>query len=182
VEKIRKEADLFSFLKKHVSGPLKCHHEFRITFADCPNACSQPQIKDIGIIGASKPCVTDQECTHCDACTETCPDPAILLPHDRGPQIDDRRCLACGQCLMICPTGTLIESQKGFRIQLAGKLGRHPKLARELPSLYSKPEVLSIVTHCLDLYKKRRAGGQRFADFFTQPDRDQLIALFDRSS
>ena len=28
---------------------LKFHHEFRVTVADCPNSCSQPQIKDIGI-------------------------------------------------------------------------------------------------------------------------------------
>ena len=52
IESLVKEKDLLGFLKKRVKGDLKFHHEFRITLADCPNACSQPQIKDIGIIGA----------------------------------------------------------------------------------------------------------------------------------
>ncbi|MEJ2098326.1 MAG: hypothetical protein P8Y38_14725 [Deltaproteobacteria bacterium] len=52
IESEVKKEDLLGFLKQSVKGDLKFHHEFRITLADCPNACSQPQIKDIGIIGA----------------------------------------------------------------------------------------------------------------------------------
>ncbi|GAF73980.1 putative dissimilatory sulfite reductase B (dsrB), partial [marine sediment metagenome] len=52
--------DLLGFLEQSVQGDLKFHHEFRITLADCPNACSQPQIKDIGIIGACAPVVTEE--------------------------------------------------------------------------------------------------------------------------
>ncbi len=55
IEPVCRDADLLRFLKRTVAGPLKFHHEFRITLADCPNACSQPQIKDIGIIGAAFP-------------------------------------------------------------------------------------------------------------------------------
>jgi len=58
IEKLLKKEDLLGFLKQNVKGDLKFHHEFRVTIADCPNACSQPQIKDIGIIGASKPGIT----------------------------------------------------------------------------------------------------------------------------
>ena len=63
IESLLKEADLLSFLKKRVKGPLKFHHEFRVTVAECPNACSQPQIKDIGVIGACTPELTDAACT-----------------------------------------------------------------------------------------------------------------------
>jgi dissimilatory sulfite reductase (desulfoviridin) alpha/beta subunit len=175
VEKKVKAANLLSFLKKNVHGPLKFHHEFRITFAECPNACSQPQIKDIGIIAACRPGITDHECSLCNACVETCPDQAIHLRPDNSLEFDDGSCLACGQCIKVCPTGTLTEAQKGFRILLAGKLGRHPQLAQEMPGLYSAAEVLSIVEYCLDYFKKHSTGGQRFAEVFTETARQKLM-------
>ena len=52
--KVLQKADLLSFLKEQVGEDLKFNHEFRVTLSDCPNACSQPQIKDIGIIGSEK--------------------------------------------------------------------------------------------------------------------------------
>ncbi len=70
IESLVKGKDLLGFLKKRVEGDLKFHHEFRITLADCPNACSQPQIKDIGIIGACAPQLTEEPCTMCEACVE----------------------------------------------------------------------------------------------------------------
>ena len=50
-----KRENRVGFLKSHVKGPQKYHHVFKIGIADCPNACSQPQIKDIGIIAAAVP-------------------------------------------------------------------------------------------------------------------------------
>ena len=75
VEKIGdifRNEDLLSFLKERVLGDLKPHHEFRVTVADCPNACSQPQIKDIGLIGARIPEITDKECSLCNLCVDIC--------------------------------------------------------------------------------------------------------------
>ena len=40
--------ELREFLKSRVKGPLKMHHEFRVSVSDCPNACSRPQIVDLG--------------------------------------------------------------------------------------------------------------------------------------
>lgn len=51
IESLLESEDILSFLKTRVKGGLKFHHEFRITLADCPNACSQPQIKDIEAAG-----------------------------------------------------------------------------------------------------------------------------------
>lgn len=47
-EAIFEQSDILGFLKKEVKGDLKYHHEFRMSCTDCPNGCSQPQIKDVG--------------------------------------------------------------------------------------------------------------------------------------
>jgi anaerobic sulfite reductase subunit C len=171
IEACLKEADLLGFLKQAVTGELKYHHEFRVSLADCPNACSQPQIKDIGIIGAAVPATGDAACTRCAACVEACREEALVLREEApSPSIDYRRCLNCGRCVAACPSGTLQSTCCGFRVQLAGKLGRHPRLARELPGIYTADEVLRIVSDCLVLYKQRSTAGRRFAEIFTPDD------------
>jgi anaerobic sulfite reductase subunit C len=171
IEGLVREAQLLSFLKERVSGEIKFHHEFRITLADCPNACSQPQIKDIGIIGASLPAVTAEACSHCDACSEACRENAVSTDSQLGgPRLDADRCLACGQCVAVCPTGALAQGCKGFRVQLGGKLGRHPRMARELPGIFSAEQVLGIVKDCLRVYKQRSRHGERFAEILTDQD------------
>ena len=165
VEAVLREADLLSFLKQEAGEDLKYHHNFRITFADCPNACSQPQIKDIGIIGACVPRISKVSCTLCEACVEACAEEAISIgPGIERPAVDLAKCLKCGQCIGVCPTGTIQEESRGFRILLGGKLGRHPRLARELPRRYSADEVITVVKHCVEFYKRNSKGGQRFAE------------------
>jgi dissimilatory sulfite reductase (desulfoviridin) alpha/beta subunit len=86
VETVITAADLLSFLKSRVAGDLKFHHhEFRVTLADCPNACSQQQIKDVGIIGAAVPETTNAACSQCQACVESCPEQAIALAAESPP-------------------------------------------------------------------------------------------------
>ncbi len=175
IETLLKSEDLLGFLKANVKGDIKFHHEFRVTLADCPNACSQPQIKDIGIIGACAPRLTDEPCTLCEACVEACKEDAITFnSEDEMPRIDMDRCLYCGKCMPVCPTGTIAEGSKGFRVQLGGKLGRHPRLARELPGIYSEDQVLLIVKECLHFYKNTSKSGERFGDILTPEDFSQL--------
>ena len=175
IERILEEADLLNFLKNSVKGDLKFHHEFRVTVADCPNACSQPQIKDIGIIGAAVPEIGEAECTQCENCIDVCKENAITLEDDaEAPHIELKECLSCGQCIAVCPSDTIQEACRGYRVQLAGKLGRHPQLARELPGIYNEEEVVGIVEDCLAVYKKRSRNGQRFAEIFNEEDYKQL--------
>ena len=183
IESEVKKEDLLGFLKQSVKGDLKFHHEFRITLADCPNACSQPQIKDIGIIGACAPVVTDEPCSMCEACVEACREEAIFLdPENEVPVIDRDRCLKCGKCMPVCPTGTLAEGQKGYRVQLAGKLGRHPQLARELPGVYDENTVMEIVSDCLHIYKNKSKNDERFGQILAPADFEALAARYKNKS
>lgn len=172
VQKLEKKLasrNLREFLKEKVGGPLKMHHEFRVSLSNCPNACSRPQIVDFGIIGALRPKISDEPCTLCRACVGACAEEAITLPEGcDGPAIDFERCLACGQCLQACPTGTLAEGEKGYRILLGGKLGRHPQLGRELPGMHSEEEMLNFLTRVLDHYQRNNEKGERLAEVLNQ--------------
>ena len=179
VESLVQREDLLGFLKKRLGGELKFHHEFRITLADCPNACSQPQIKDIGIIGACAPQLTQEPCTLCEACVEACKENAITLVTEKEcPQIDLTGCLHCGKCMQVCPTGTISQGAKGYRVQLGGKLGRHPQLAKELPGIYSEHQVLQIVKDCLHYYKQNSQQGERFGQILTSADFEKIAACY----
>ncbi len=79
LERVLEEAGLLGFLKREVRGPLRHHHEFRVAVADCPNACSRPQIQGIGLIAARKPRRGDAPCTGCGACVEVCRESAEKL-------------------------------------------------------------------------------------------------------
>jgi len=176
IEKILEKENLLAFLQKRVKGEIKFHHELRITLADCPNACSQPQIKDIGIIGAITPAITDETCTLCEACVDVCRENAVTINTESGlPEIDLNACLDCGQCVDVCPTGTLAQGKKGFRLQLGGKLGRHPVLAHELPGIYTEDEVITIVKNCIAFYKKFSKSGERFAELYHKHDFEAFL-------
>ncbi len=175
VEQILKRADLRKFLEARVKGGLKHHHEFRVTVADCPNACSQPQIKDMGIIGAAEPVMTQEPCTLCQLCVEACAENALSLEgSEEMPSIDYEKCVRCGKCIEVCPTGTMAAGHRGYRVLLAGKLGRHPRLAEELPGIYQEDEVVSILHRCLDYYKERSKHGERFADIYREAESIRL--------
>lgn len=163
IERLLEEEDLLTFLRQRVHGPIRAHHELRIGLAACPNACSQPQIKAIGIIGAVRPRITNEICTQCEACVQICREGAVQLVDER-PVIDFETCVLCGQCATVCPSGTIAVGEQGFRVQLGGKLGRHPQLAKELPGLFSEDEVLRIIRDAIVFYKTHSKSGERFAD------------------
>ena len=173
IEQVMADADLLKFLKSRVQGDLKFHHEFRISIADCPNACSQPQIKDVGILGASTPGFTEIPCSACGACTDACKENAMVLSENgEATAIDFQRCVHCGSCIAACPTGTLEAGKNGYRVLVGGKLGRHPRLARELPGIHDTETVVRMITDFLAFYKSRSTHGQRFAQMLTDADID----------
>lgn len=163
IEKQLSKRDLKGFLKEKVNGPLKMHHEFRVSISDCPNACSRPQIADLGLIGASRPVISPEPCSECGECVKACREDAILLK-DGAPVVDESRCLYCGKCISTCPTGTLREGEKGYRILMGGKLGRHPRLGTELKGIYDAGETLKIIDMSLDHYQDSCRKGERFGE------------------
>ena len=167
LENLFVKEDILKFLRQSIGDNIKFHHEFRITLADCPNACSQPQIKDIGIIGASIPEITKNDCTLCGQCVDICKENAIILNEKECmPEIDYDLCIKCGLCIKACLTETISEKKAGFRILLGGKLGRHPRLAEEIPGIFNQDQTLKIVKKCIDYYKKTSKKGTRFADIY----------------
>ncbi len=176
LENLVKQADILSFLRSSLGENIKFHHEFRIALCDCPNACSRPQIADIGIMGTTVPVVGTADCTGCNACVQACPDQAVMLNgQEEKPVIDYDLCQYCGRCIQICPAHTLETARTGFRILLGGQLGRHPRLALEMPGLYSHDQVLTVVQTSLDFYKTHSKNGQRFSRLFTRTD--QVISF-----
>jgi len=171
IEELFKEENILDFLRRNVKGKLKYHHEFRVSISECPNACSQPQIKDIGILGGVLPQITDIPCSLCGACDESCRENAVFVDAENETAvIDFSRCVRCGKCVEVCPTGTIVEKEKGFRIQLGGKLGRHPRLASEIPGLFGEDEVVEVVRKCIAFYKSRSKDGKRFSEIYEGPE------------
>lgn len=176
VERVLTAHNLREFLRERVGGPLKLHHEFRVSISDCPNACSRPQIADVGIIGALAPILTEEPCSQCFACVEACKEEAISLPEGaERPIIDRDKCVLCGQCVRACPTGTWATGAQGYRFLVGGKLGRHPQLATEIPGIRSASEVLSALERCLEHYKQHNRNGERFGEVLNRTGYDFLL-------
>ncbi len=166
-EDLLAKKNLKSFLKEKVQGPLKLHHEFRVSISECPNACSRPQISDLGLIGARSPKITAEPCIQCGACVDTCRDGAIFLA-GKWPVLNLDKCVFCGQCIAACPTRTLQEDKRGFRIQIGGKLGRHPRLAEELPGIHDSEQTLKTIEKCLDFYREHCRKGERLGEILSR--------------
>ncbi|MBI5249158.1 MAG: 4Fe-4S binding protein [Desulfomonile tiedjei] len=165
LERMLSGKKLRDFLKAKVDGPLKMHHEFRVSISDCPNSCSRPQIVDFGIIGAVRPRISEHSCTGCGACVAVCKERAIEMdPVTDIAQLDLKKCLYCGQCVNICPTGALNVETQGYRIVVGGKLGRHPQLAEELQGIHSKDQLLEIMEKCLNHHMAHNSNGERFGE------------------
>jgi anaerobic sulfite reductase subunit C len=96
-----------------------------------------------------------------------CPEKCIVIKKGaEKPEIDFDQCLKCAKCVHVCPTGTIEAEYTGYRVQLGGKLGRHPRLATELDGIYNEDEVLDIVRQCVAFYTENSTHGERFAQIF----------------
>lgn len=156
-----KASNLTTYLEKRIKGPVLSHHRFKIAIAGCPNACSEPQTKDFGLIGQATVCQGKANCIECLKCVEYCREEAIQIIGGK-PRIDYQKCVRCGGA-KVCSSKALRIGQVGFKVLFGGKLGRHPRLAETLAELVDETKVLTIFKNCLTFYITEAKGGERFA-------------------
>lgn len=162
-------------LRTLVGERIRPRHEFRVAIADCPNACSRPQIADLGLIGAEEPVVTNETCHQCMGCVHACSEGAVSHP-GRLPIIDPARCVGCGACCRACLSGTLQVGRRGWRVLLGGKLGRHPRLGTELEGVFSRAGVLEAAGLCIDYYLRNALPGERLGGLLERLGPETLSA------
>lgn len=157
-----KELKFSQKLLEKTRGPILPHQIFKIGVAGCPNSCSQPQIKDLGVHARATVYVDEAcACTGCRRCIEACKEDCITIDKDKNVTINNDLCVFCGLCAEVCPTGTIKIGAKGYRIMIGGMLGRHPRFARDLIGLAIESEVMDAVRVCADLILSEN-GGKRF--------------------
>ena len=163
----------FSEQYRKIGGPVRSHHQFKIALSACPNGCSQPQIRDFGVLAKIRPRRTKETCTFCKKCEKVCLENAITYTEE-GPIIDEQACVACGLCSLHCPTGALQAHNFSYTILIGGKLGRHPQFGLELAYMADEGTVLRALKLCLHLMSNRRKGERRFGDIVNRIGIDRL--------
>lgn len=162
------------FLKQKFGEKVNRHKLLSVSTAFCPNGCSRPHIVDIGLIRACVPVIDHGGCIGCGECVQKCPDQAMEMV-DGTVVINREDCLVCGYCSNVCPAEVISCSRSGWRFLVGGRLGRHPKLAQELPGVYSDDEVLDLIGHCLKLWMDNYVVGKRFGRIMDRVGHDKIL-------
>ena len=75
------------------------------------------------------------------------------------------KCIGCGDCVYSCPISAWQKRQEGYRIFVGGKMGKFPKLGKEvLDFTETRGKVLEIIKKTLEFYKKLGKKNERFRD------------------
>jgi len=151
------------FLERSVTGPVLHHHRLRVAVAACPNACSQPQIKDIGIIASLRPTGVSEACTGCGTCVEACREGAVEIVGKRA-VLRPGRCVGCGLCVRHCPAKAMQTEGLRFRLLAGGKLGRHPRFATEVASELREEQLCGAVRRVIEFIKAQARPDERVGD------------------
>ncbi len=152
------------------------HMRLKLALAACPNACTMPQIKDVGIIARLFPRETLQKCTRCGICLQTCRENAIEIS-DRLPLINRDQCLGCGSCILACPVGAIAPFPLQFNVLIGGRMGRRPQWAVGLTTV-SELEFIAQMDHLLSIIKYEMSERERFADVIEQEGLKKLKERF----
>lgn len=138
--------------RKAGAGRMLEHHRFKATLSGCPNACSQPQIADVGLVGQERPLLDRAACIECDLCVEACAE-AVFSLADGHLSMDESRCVGCGACMRVCPTVALTSAATGWRVLVGGRLGRHPRLGAEVMSCADLGDAPAVATRVIALWE-----------------------------
>lgn len=169
------EKGLADHLFRDAQGRVPFHQRFRVAISGCPNACSQPQISDFGVIAGAMPENTNEECISCGKCVSACMENSVEML-DNEALIDYITCVGCGDCARACPTGAIRAERKGFSVMIGGRLGRHPQLAQEIIHLATEEEVIIALDACLEMYIQEKRPNERFSYNVTRLGWDAFVA------
>ena len=140
----------------------KSHHsKLRIAMAACPNACTEPQTKDVGIIAIKVPSDIGPDCNACGGCQAICREEAIKLVNGKA-QLVPERCVGCGQCISECPSKAISSEPLRFKILVGGRMGRHPRWAEQL-YIVDSSGVVEAIQGFLDRLSRYALPGERVA-------------------
>lgn len=117
--------------RRNGSGEVRHHMQLKVALAACPNACTLPQIRDIGVIATLKPVRVRPVCDGCGACERACREGAIAVPDGRA-ELFLESCVGCGLCVRACPQETIEASPVQVRVLVGGRMGRRPRWAEPL--------------------------------------------------
>lgn len=167
--------------KKQIPGMILAHHIFTIGISGCPNACSQPQIKDIGIISRVIQEQSTAGCTACKACVNVCPEGGISLnENEDGVLFDSKLCIRCGMCITACPLELIKPTNKGYSLLAGGKLGRHPQLAHELNEFIPAEDILQPITKLLEYFLEHSQGPEKMAALMNRKGPETLSRILNQ--
>lgn len=160
------------FMETRSLGPNIRHKTFTVSLAGCPHECSQPLVRDFGVIGRSFVIREYGEgpesiCTECGDCVDSCREDALQLIGGE-PDIDYAGCIGCGDCVRACDKNLLVGERSGYTVVIGGRLGRHPQFAQEVMLLGSEDEVDASLRICLKRYMTDSEEGERFSDFLNR--------------
>lgn len=173
IEQWLAQADISERLRRRVSGDqVLFHHKLKIALAGCPNGCSRPQIADLALVGMARPSFDASACTACGQCAEVCPDGAIEMADAALWQPES--CLGCHQCSSICPAGAIDLSLPQARVLMGGKLGRHPRLAREVALVGEPAQAVELFSRAVEQYLNEAPAEERFAAWWQKSHGEEL--------
>lgn len=169
------------FMEKALEGPVLFHNKFKMAISGCPNSCSQPQIKDISIVGYHIPKIERGRCVGCKQCVSSCSDRMITVADE--PNIDVEGCIHCGRCIQACPTGSIEMFQKGYRIYMGGRLGRKPHLAKPIADVEDIDELENILRNLIVFYKECVEEKKSFSKVVEEMDLQEIKKrIYERTS
>ena len=151
-------------LRQRVTGDtIFMHHKIKVSISGCPNGCSRPQIADFGLTGYVTPVFDADACTSCGACVTACPDSALTLPEDGPVAWNADACQGCLSCSKACAAGAIILGERGVRLTVGGKLGRHPHLGDFAGNFTSPEPMIVVMEKMLDDFIQNAEPNERFA-------------------
>lgn len=161
-----RNSDLVELVEEPDDHSPLAHRQIKIAVAACPNSCSLPQIKAIGMIAQLRPKVINQNCSRCGLCVRICREKAMKKT-DGFPEWIEKKCVGCGTCIKQCPQHAIVSHPLRMNILIGGRMGRHPRWAEELCTV-TEQDFLPVLEKLVRSIQTCLGGSRSFADLIEE--------------